>query len=583
MDDSFKSYTNIFPSSWDDGGIVKMVEDEIEKLGSRAVGYLSNKKSAQQQKDDFRRCFLNMGHVLVELPLFKDYTKSTMCSVLEACLKFEWGYSFLFDFGLGLQRGEKSDSDDENHVAQTLVGEFSHFKEVMTMVWNEETSQKPAEDTVRGIKGQYRTSGSNGDLPIDKGELLRSFEIFDAEYKKLLGKYIEPEADLKKLVNKITALTETFRPINCTSGWDQNVKDQIPNIIAAVFSVFTVLKSGTSYNRLGSANGDTDMGQKLLMKPHNIQVLTLLSLFGCGSASATGLDSHLMQIRTGEGKSMILCAAAVVLALLGFRVRCVCYSEYLSDRDFNLFQDIFDKFSVTQFVKYSKITTLYEDTTATKGDIRNLTEALLRGHLKEATVPKSPNRSIFEGQDARDLSLPQRQTRQSSRKKQHKVHINETSITPSNPVCATSETISTGRKEILLVDEVDVFFGADFYGQTYNQVTQIHEPQIVSILYHIWNTNKSHGRRQRLGDIQNMSAYSQLLAKMPQFKFLIDAEISLMIDQVQKVDEEPYYLDRATDRIGYKIMDSISYEASYGYRTVFAYLQEAERERKLKE
>ena len=140
-----------------------------------------------------------------------------------------------------------------------------------------------------------------------------------------------------------------------------------------------------------------------------------------------------------------------------------------------------------------------------------------------------------------------------------------------------NDTGSTCWKEILLLDEVDVFFGADFYGQTYNQVTQIREPEIVSILNYIWNTNKRHGRRQRLADIQSLPAYSQLLAKMPQFQFLIDAEITLMINQVRKVDEEPYYLDRATDRIGYRIMDSISYEAMYGYRTVFAYLHEAER------
>ncbi len=54
------------------------------------------------------------------------------------------------------------------------------------------------------------------------------------------------------------------------------------------------------------------------------------------------LNNQLMQIRTGEGKSMILGAAAVVFALLGFRVRTVCYSEYLSDRDFRLFEDVFD-------------------------------------------------------------------------------------------------------------------------------------------------------------------------------------------------------------------------------------------------
>ena len=135
----------------------------------------------------------------------------------------------------------------------------------------------------------------------------------------------------------------------------------------------------------------------------------------------------------------------------------------------------------------------------------------------------------------------------------------------------------TVRKEILLVDEVDVFFGSDFYGQTYNQVSLIREPEISDILNHIWIANKRSSRRQRLADIQALPAYLRLVAKMPSFKFLIDAEISLMIDQVRKVDEEPYYLDRETDRIGYKVMDSISYEATYGYRTVFAYLQEAEK------
>ena len=93
------------------------------------------------------------------------------------------------------------------------------------------------------------------------------------------------------------------------------------------------------------------------------------------------------------------------------------------------------------------------------------------------------------------------------------------------------------------------------------------EPEIVDILYYIWNSSKRRNRRQRLSDIQSLTAYTKLLSKMPQWKYLFDAEITLMIDQVKKVDEEPYYLDRATDRIGYKIMDSISYEAQYGYRT----------------
>ncbi len=284
---------------------------------------------------------------------------------------------------------------------------------------------------------------------------------------------------------------------------------------------------------------------------------------------------------------MILGAAAVLLALLGFRVRCVCYSEYLSNRDFNLFKDIFDIFDITKFVKYSKITTLSEDTTAMKGDIRNWTEALLRGKL--STRPRLSNisnhtrshttsRLLQESSttSTKTFSLPDRKKKRKTKKHEKDTSSVTTVVDPGDSTISVFN--STDRKEILLVDEVDVFFGADFYGQTYNQVTQLREPEIVDILNHIWNNNKHNGRRQRLADVQSLPAYKKLLVKMPRWKFLFDAEIVLMIDQVRKVNEEPYYLDRATDRIGYKIMDSISYDAQYGYRTVFAYLQEADRD-----
>ena len=68
-----------------------------------------------------------------------------------------------------------------------------------------------------------------------------------------------------------------------------------------------------------------------------------------------------MEIRTGEGENIILGALAVALSLLGFTIHCVCYSEHLSDRNNELFQDIFTSFSVASRIKYSKITTMSED------------------------------------------------------------------------------------------------------------------------------------------------------------------------------------------------------------------------------
>ncbi len=127
----------------------------------------------------------------------------------------------------------------------------------------------------------------------------------------------------------------------------------------------------------------------------------------------------------------------------------------------------------------------------------------------------------------------------------------------------------------MLVNEVDVFFGPDFYGQTYNQVVEFREPEIEEILKRIWNAWSQGGCRLKLSNIQSMPEYTRLLAKLSSFNFFVDNGISLTLDQVSKVDDVPYYLDIETDRIGYKVMDSISYDATYGYSTCCAYLKES--------
>ena len=152
------------------------------------------------------------------------------------------------------------------------------------------------------------------------------------------------------------------------------------------------------------------------MKPHNIQILSLLSMFGCGTAVSKSLKSQAMQIRTGEGKSMILGAAAAIFGLLGFRVNCVCYSKDLSTRDYERFHDVFDHFGLSHVIKYSTIDTLILSQMKKKGDIFSLTHSLLHGTLKQHGIRRCTRKS---------------------------------------------------KEEILLVDEVDVFFGSEFYGSKY--------------------------------------------------------------------------------------------------------------------
>lgn len=603
MEIQFKSHTDVFPTSWNTG-IIQRVEDQIDALGKKSRKFLSDKRTAKENADEFRRCFIGMGSVLVELPVFKNYTKRIMCDVLEASLNFEWGYSYLFELGLSLQRGEGDQSDDEVRVSHMILAEFSHFKEVMTMAWNTETMQKPVEDTVMGING--KDLFCNNALLIDRKILLESFEVYESQYKKLLGEYIQPNTDLVPLVEKTQLVCEGLKPIPCDGGWGKATKEKLPIILAGVFALFTILKSGESYNKIESSNKAARLGDKILMKPHNIQILTLLYMFGCGNPSHSSLESQLLQIRTGEGKSMILGAAATVLGLLGYRVCCVCYSDYLSTRDFELFKDIFLLFGLGESVKYSKITSLSEDKTAAKGDIRGLTDSLLHGqfiqHSSGNITPRSTRSSIPLLSSHKESisritrsSTPKTQEKRRTRSTSHHVSatmrssipdlktINETNNhtyrQQSNSLQKNSSKSPPRRldttEEILLVDEVDVFFGGNFYGQTYNQVAQLRDREVAEILRAIWTSHKQGGPRQRLANIKRLNAYKCLVMKVKGFEYLVDNEISLMLDQVGKVDEEQYYLDN-DDRIGYKVMDSISFNVTYGYRTVFAYLKESD-------
>jgi len=406
----------------------------------------------------------------------------------------------------------------------------------------------------------------------------------------LLGEFLHPEADLNNLVCHVMNFVNKQKPIQCETGWGGAMNSTISNILAGVFALFTILKSGASYHRIETADGVSDLGNKLLMKPHNIQVLTLLNMFGCASTVERSLESQLMQIRTGEGKSMIMGAASTMLGLLGFNVRCVCYSEYLSNRDFRLFEDVFSHFNLMKKINYSKITRFSEDKISSKGNIRNLTESLIHGQVvnhsevSNRLCPETSNCAIYhtvhfeEGSNSNQKEFKKSAKRLKSSRDHDYIgeEINDKSMCTIADERVNSAANVNCSEEILLVDEVDVFFGSDFYGQTYNQVAQLKEPEVAVILKEIWKVHQSHGRRLYLHDVKVLPAYKSLVQKFPRYTFLLDNEISLMLDQVRRVDDEPYFLDKNNGRIGYFLMDSISYEATYGYRTVFAYLKEAD-------
>jgi preprotein translocase subunit SecA len=72
-------------------------------------------------------------------------------------------------------------------------------------------------------------------------------------------------------------------------------------------------------------------------------------------------NNRLAQVGTGEGKSIVLAGLSSYLALVGFKVRCACYSAYLSGRDQESFKILFERLGIENSIKYGTFNELCED------------------------------------------------------------------------------------------------------------------------------------------------------------------------------------------------------------------------------
>ena len=583
------------------------VETEIESQAAAARAYLNGKSEDEAEgfMKDFALKLIMLGRILDELPRYKDFCRAKMAGLLDTVHEQgSWSFCYLFKLGMLLSQGKIGELDsagkvaaEDDRIGKTIVAEFKHFKDVTTMVWNEEVTQKDVRAVVREAEAWRVDRGVRCAAKLDDGSLIRGFELYEQEYQKKFTEWTAGDLTPEELAQQAVAQAAAVVP-GTSRLWNDAVLDVLPTLLARVFCFFTISKSGESYTRLleqaDKFGDDADEGgggsglnmDNVLLKPHCTQVLTVLQMLGYGATTAAGaLQRQLMQIRTGEGKSIILGACSTVLALLGFRVRCVCYSDYLSGRDYELFRELFDAFSVTGLVTYSTIGEYSEDVTKRKGDIRALTEALLLGRTmpqpaatfassSSSALPALPS-AMAAAADGAVASVKKRGKKRSA---DGALSDQDGAVAPA----ARSRPASDEAPEILLVDEVDIFFGEDFYGQTHNQVVQIDVPEAVSLLRAVWRLRHgSSGRPLSYGALlraaKASAEYRATLSRFSEWHDIIEREVEAMCaDSLCFDDPKPHY-DAALDRLGYKVMDTIDYESAvYGYRTAFAHLHHAD-------
>eukprot|EP01041_Mallomonas_annulata_P003358 gene3358-6649_t len=424
-----------------------------------------------------------------------------------------------------------------------ITEEYSQFKSVLTKKFNEAT----ANITIDHALNELDTKNPNIFTASKKDMLKDMFRRYETTFEGFLKTYLHgygssfSSQPLEYLVQHILTKSKSF-----------SNKFDLVDLLAGVFAVWTILTSKDMYKETND--------RCCLIKPHTIQLIAIFCLMGldtkdgvwstfsnslnsfAGGKIQPTLDGHLIQVGTGEGKSILLGGLSCLLAIFGYEVSCASYSKYLSNRDYEAFRELFELFEVDENIEYSTLSDLMESVINRNGNIRDLTERRL--FKPSSLTSKCADQS----------KSPSKKSKKSLLKKKN------------------------STKRILLIDEVDVFFSKDFFGATYNPIAQFKSDEMIAILTHIFNNRNT---ALTLQHIKPLAAYIALIDKCYAEAIpIIDKQIRSMLQDVKVFTDPPYEIVTLEDigkRIGYKTLDCVDTNISYGYRTSFAYLYEATR------
>lgn len=311
--------------------------------------------------------------------------------------------------------------------------------------------------------------------------------------------------------------------------WPSSVKEKLHELIADLFALWSLKNSAQTYYEVYFDENSTskDMNAYIL-RPHATQVLSIFRLLGVDSPSLH-LEHHLVQIGTGEGKSVTLAIIAMVLALYGMDVICACYSDYLSRRDYECFENLFTCLGLSSRITYGTFQELIESIITRFGDTRNQTE-----------------RFFFPGKDL--ASIPR----------------------------------DSNRPKVFLIDEEDVFFSEQFYGITYTPSVPLKHEAFTKLVYFIWE-NKDKLTTERL---LKEKVFEDCVALFPHWrKLLAEAATDMLYASTTCENHKnntatKYKVDELTGQIKYIEQSGGRYSAdiTYGYPTMFAYFYEYEQQ-----
>jgi hypothetical protein len=243
--------------------------------------------------------------------------------------------------------------------------------------------------------------------------------------------------------------------------------------------------------------------------------------------------NHLAEVKTGEGKSVVLAVTAAVLALIGFDCDIVCYSQELSRRDESAFAFLFKAFKINDHIRYDTFKKLSKFVLDSRGSVASRMEDVILGRAPPAIAAGS----------------------------------------------------ASPRHSILLVDEVDVLFSSNFYGKSFDILAQLKGesiPEIAGIIRKVYEY-KEHSTEDLITAWTEISAsveYESLVAVFDKdWTFLITNAVQKMLLDLSTLPTHKCHII-TSEGVGYFDSDNtVVFNQRKGYHTMFELMKAHSRDR----
>ena len=434
---------------------------------------------------------------------------------------------FILDVKLALDNVE----DSNKATALQILSQHKCFQGAMNAVFNSATARQGIDYVIREIS-----------LDTEGSAVLRSmYSSFEDQYEGLIKEGLDA-FDKGTLDSYFDGLVKEVRAI--ANDYSIDYRSQLTRITAGIFAYWSMQSTNDFVVVAMSADNKDTAASDYLMQPHAAQVVSIWLLLNFEHAPYQVLENHFVEILTGEGKyltkvlshshnhfalilalyshsgkSIALGVTAIILALFDCDVVCICYSAYLSSRDNEAFRSLFAAFGVLKSIKYCTAEQACEDLYNSGGDTREISSDIAWG--KKAKY-------------------------------------------------AGSET-NKARAQVLLIDEVDVFFKDDFYGKSYSSVTTLQQEAIRQLMQYIWK-NRDDINQSSLAASRAAQTCLELFPE--DIQPIISKHIKSMLKDAKKLDSHDYIV--SDGKICYKEFDGLTSRTVYGYSTAFAAMKEHE-------